>query len=255
MIRLIVSDIDGTLLPSGASGIDPVIFAEIRRLKNKGILFCPASGRQYSSLRGLFGPVADELYYICSNGAVVFGPGDPGPVLRKTEMERREALTLCREILAVPQCELVICGESASYLCPKEPDYPRLFRNLVGDDVVILSAPEQMPEAITKVTAYCSNGTAEPEALLAPRWKQLHPAVSGPVWLDFTLADKGTGLGQLAAALEIDLTEVMAFGDNYNDVPMLDLAGRSYLMESAAAPLRARFPSHCSRVADILHQL
>lgn len=35
----------------------------------------------------------------------------------------------------------------------------------------------------------------------------------------------------------------MAFGDNYNDLPMLELAGRPYLMESAAEELRARFPS------------
>ena len=46
MIRLIASDIDGTLLHNGAAEIDPVIFEEIHRLKQKGILFCPASGRQ-----------------------------------------------------------------------------------------------------------------------------------------------------------------------------------------------------------------
>ena len=59
MIRLIASDIDGTLLHNGAAEIDPVIFEEIHRLKQKGILFCPASGRQYHSLRRLFAPAAD----------------------------------------------------------------------------------------------------------------------------------------------------------------------------------------------------
>ena len=44
----------------------------------------------------------------------------------------------------------------------------------------------------------------------------------------------------------------MAFGDNYNDVSMLEQAGYPYLMESAAPELRARFPVRCRNVAEIL---
>ena len=70
MIRLIASDIDGTLLQNGATEIPEEIFQEIRRLAERGILFCPASGRQYSSLRRLFAPAADRLPFLCENGAV-----------------------------------------------------------------------------------------------------------------------------------------------------------------------------------------
>lgn len=258
MIRLIASDIDGTLLfhgPDDPPDIDPAVFAEIRRLREKGILFCPASGRQYSSLRRIFGPVADQLYYICSNGSVVFGPGDPGPVLRVTEMERDGAIKLAKEILAIPQCEVVLCGERTSWFCPKHDDYMKLFLDLAGKEMQVLPAPGDMPEPITKVTAYCREGTREPEALLAPRWQRFHPAVSGPVWLDFTQADKGIGLSQLADALGIDRSQVMAFGDNYNDIPMLEYAGHPYLMETADPPLLERFPSHCHRVEEILRTL
>lgn len=258
MIRLIASDIDGTLLfhgPDDPPDIAPAVFEEIRRLREKGILFCPASGRQYGSVRRLFGPLADQLHYLCGNGAVVFGPGDPGPVLRKIEMDRDKAIELCREILAIPRCEIVICGERTSYLCPKSDDYLRLFQGLVGKDFVLLPSPEDIPEPITKVTAYCRDGTKEPEDLLAPRWQEFHPAVSGPVWLDFTLADKGIGLAQLADALGIDRSEVMVFGDNYNDIPMLEFAGHPYLMETAAPPLLERFPNHCHRVEEILRTL
>mgnify|MGYP001753077294 FL=1 len=75
MIQLVVSDIDGTLLQDGANAIPPAIFEQIARLRERGIRFCPASGRQYTSLRKLFAPVADQLYYLCENGAVVYGPG------------------------------------------------------------------------------------------------------------------------------------------------------------------------------------
>lgn len=74
MIRLVTCDIDGTLLHGEETSIDTETLEEIRRLREKGILFCPASGRQYHSLRRLFAPVQDEIAYICENGSVVFGP-------------------------------------------------------------------------------------------------------------------------------------------------------------------------------------
>ena len=42
MIRLIVSDIDGTLLPYGQAELDKELFAIIRRLRGAGVIFCPA---------------------------------------------------------------------------------------------------------------------------------------------------------------------------------------------------------------------
>ena len=50
-IRLICSDIDGTLLQYGRKELEGEIFEQIRELHRRGILFCPASGRQYTSLR------------------------------------------------------------------------------------------------------------------------------------------------------------------------------------------------------------
>lgn len=256
MIRLIACDIDGTLLLNGASAIDPAIFAHIRRLREKGVLFCPASGRQYSSLRGLFQPMADELYYLCENGAAVFGPGCPGPVLGKTVMPWSRALELCREILALPRCEVMISGENTSYLCPKQADIIDHVRYFVGNRVATLGAPEDMPEEILKVSAYCRDGAAGVEPLLAPRWLgEFTCAIGGEKWLDFALADKGIGLGQLCASLGLSADEVAAFGDNYNDLPMLRAVGMPYVMATAPQPLLQEFPRHCRRVDEVLRTL
>ena len=256
MTQLILCDIDGTLLLDGAGEIHPEVFRQIARLEEKGVRFCPASGRQYTSLRKLFAPVADRLYYLCENGAVIFGPGDPGPLLCRTEMERTAALALCRDILAQPRCEVLISGANTSYLCPKEGDIVSLIRDFVGNNVALLPRPEDMPEPFVKVSAYCREGAAGMELVLAPRWRdRFRAAVAGERWLDFTLADKGTGLEQLCAALGVSPAEVTAFGDNYNDLPMLERAGTAYLMETAAPELRARFPRRCRRVEDVLKTL
>ena len=256
MVQLVVSDIDGTLLLDGANAVSPAVLEQIARLREKGIRFCPASGRQYSSLRKLFAPVADQLYYLCENGAVLYGPGNPGPILHRTEMDRALSLELCREILAHPRCEVLISGANTSYLCPKEGDMVALIRDFVGNNVALLPRPEDMPEPFLKVSAYCRDGAKGVEPELAPRWSgPFHAAVAGENWLDFTLADKGSGLRQLCAVLGVPLEQVMAFGDNYNDLPMLELAGRPYLMDSAAQELRSRFPLRCRRVEEVLAAL
>ena len=71
-IKLICSDIDGTLLQYGKKELESEIFEQIRELHRRDILFCPASGRQYTSLRKLFAPVADCCVFLCENGGVIY---------------------------------------------------------------------------------------------------------------------------------------------------------------------------------------
>lgn len=256
MIRLIACDVDGTLLMEGQREISPQVFVQIRRLMDKGIRFCPASGRQYGSLRRLFQPVGDQLYYICENGAVVFGPGEPGALLAKVAMERRLAEELCRDILAIDQCEVLISGVNTSYLCPKRRDVVDHVRYFVGNHVALKERPEDVPEDMVKVSAYCRQGAARVEPLLAPKWREhFRTALAGEKWLDFTLADKGTGINALCSALGISPRDVMAIGDNYNDLPMLEVAGAPRLMAHAAPELKSRFSHLCVRVETLLAEL
>ena len=230
MIRLIACDIDGTLLRGTQREISPAVFREVVRLGKQGVRFCPASGRQYHSLRGLFAPIASRLHYVCENGAVVFGPGDPGPILAKETMEREQALELCREILDMDGCEVLISGAGISYLCPKEGDIVDHVRYFVGNRTALVDRPEEITEDIVKVSAYCRRGAAEAEPVLAPRWRRIwRVAVAGEKWLDFTAADKGKGVRALCRALGIGPEQVLAVGDNYNDVPMLELAGEPWI--------------------------
>ena len=71
MIKLIASDIDGTLVREGAHEIDPAYYDVIRELKEAGITFCACSGRQYPSMLDLFAPVADDIYFISNNGTLI----------------------------------------------------------------------------------------------------------------------------------------------------------------------------------------
>ena len=170
MIRLVTCDIDGTLLHGEEWTIDAETLQEIERLRAKGILFCPASGRQYNSLRRLFGPMQNEIAYICENGAVVFGPGNPGPVWGKVPLDRAQALQLSREIMAMPECEVCISGENTSYLHTRDEAALRFMREGLGNRVAVIDDPAEIQEEIIKVSVFAQRGTAAVIDDLQERW-------------------------------------------------------------------------------------
>ena len=153
MIRLIASDIDGTLLPYDETVMPQRLFPLIRRLRERNILFCPASGRQYHSMRTLFAPVADEMCFLCENGAVLYGPGteEGAPLLSKTLLPRQEALALSRAIMDIPGCDVIIEGQNLNYLCGCGPELVHEMVVNHGNLVTMVDRPEDVPEEIVKI--------------------------------------------------------------------------------------------------------
>ena len=71
MIKLIVTDIDGTLVKDGTLDINPEYMDVIKKLTEKGIHFVACSGRQYCSERQLFAPVKDRIFFISDGGTLI----------------------------------------------------------------------------------------------------------------------------------------------------------------------------------------
>ena len=252
-IKLIACDLDGTLLQPGQTEIAPAVFEQIRRLKEKGIYFCPASGRQYSSLRKLFAPVADDVPFLCENGAVIF---DAGKVISKTVIERDTAMRLIHHILSHEDCRVLISGENISYLVTVDREYIRHVRDDIGNRIALVEKPEDIAEDIIKISLFCRKGPKKYQAEFEEAWGDTFSVVvAGETWLDMTVADKGVGVRALAEKFGISLSDVMAIGDNYNDLPILTVVGHPYIMENAVDELKDRFPNKCRRVEDTLAAL
>ena len=64
MIKLIASDLDGTLLLNHAQSLNPGTAKLIHELTKQGRIFAAASGRQYPNLYRLFHGVEDEIAYL-----------------------------------------------------------------------------------------------------------------------------------------------------------------------------------------------
>ena len=252
-IRLVCSDIDGTLLQYGKKELEGEIFEQIRQLHRRGILFCPASGRQYTSLRRLFAPVAEHCVFLCENGGVIYKVEQ---CIAKNPMPRALAEEIAMDMWTRSdgQGEVMLSGQNTAYLMERGLGMLKRVQ-FVGNHYKIIHSPREVPEPITKVSVYLHQGVEGYVDRFVPRWKEANCAVAGPLWIDTTFANKGMGVRSVCRTLGIKLEEVMAFGDNYNDVSMLDAAGMPYIMDSAAAPLREKYPLHTPRPEDVLRQL
>ena len=69
MIKLIASDIDGTLVKDGEHELNPEFFDVILKLRKKGIQFAAASGRQWASIEAIMEPIKEKVFYLSDNGA------------------------------------------------------------------------------------------------------------------------------------------------------------------------------------------
>ena len=69
-LRLAVTDMDGTLL-DGRGRVPADLGETVARMRERGVLFAPASGRQLGNLRRVLGPLADDALLIAENGAYV----------------------------------------------------------------------------------------------------------------------------------------------------------------------------------------
>ena len=193
-IKLIASDLDGTLLHNGAQEVSTEIIECIKELKKHGILFVAASGRQYPNLRRLFAPVQDDIAYICENGALVMYKDE---IILQSSIERNIGLELINDILSVGKCELLLSGQCTSYIQPKNPYFAYFLEHIVHNNVTVVDNINQVEEPFYKISICEEAGIAENSGpYFIKKWgDQLKTTISGFEWLDFTHPDTNKGVG------------------------------------------------------------
>lgn len=233
MIKLIASDIDGTLLLNGCRELSIEIIEQIERLHERGILFVAASGRQLPNLKRLFAPVQDKIAYIAENGALVAYQGE---VLAKRPLERSIGKAILEDIRQKQNCEILLSGEHTCYLEPKSEEYVKHMKYFVKNNVTVVDNILEVSEDYLKISVYEKDGIKNCEPYFKEKWgNQVTVVTSGYAWLDMIAlnVNKGNALLMLLKKLGISREETAAFGDHYNDIEMLQTAGSGYAVNSA----------------------
>ncbi len=234
MIQYIASDLDGTLLPDGGQDMNPEIFDLILQLKEKGIRFIAASGRQYHSIRQLFLPVQEDISYITENGSLCLHQGQ---VIHRGTIERELGLRIIDTRKEFPDCHTLLSCESRAYTDSRNPDFIHHMRDVLHNDIAFVDDLHKIQEPFLKLAICDPNGTDRMEPFLKERFSsEIRVVTAGRIWVDFLApdADKGKALEVLLKHLNIPPENGIAFGDQQNDTEMLRFAGTGYAMKTAA---------------------
>ncbi|MGW1212765.1 Cof-type HAD-IIB family hydrolase [Streptomyces sp. NPDC002499] len=241
-IRLIVTDMDGTLLDD-AKRIPPGLWETLAELRRRGVLFSPASGRQYATLAREFAEVSEGMAFIAENGTYVVRDGvelasDPLAPGVVAELVR----TVRQLVASGVDVGAVVCGKRSAYVERTDGAFLDEVRRYYVENQVVEDATV-IDDDILKVALY-DFGSAERTTApgLAPFATTHQVVVSGEHWADVMnpTANKGAALRRLQRDLGITPAQTMVFGDYLNDLEMLDAAEWSFAMANAHPDVVAR---------------
>jgi len=230
-IRLIASDLDGTLL-RGDGTISRRTRDAIRAAEDRGLAFALVTARPPRYIEGLAEAAGVTGMAVCSNGAILFDIGRHA-VLHHERLAPRIARELVDAVrAALPDIAFAVeHGDSVAY----EPRFP-IFPEDSSPRVDHVHA--FCDEHLTKLLLHHPEHEAEFLAELVrnavgERAQIIHSG--GPRIIEIAAAgvSKATGLARLCDELKIDGSEVIAFGDMPNDLPMLRFAGRAIAVANA----------------------
>lgn len=112
MIKLIASDMDGTLLDEH-SQVPPETYDLILGLREHGVRFAVSSGRRYDTLCEFFAPVIDQMDFVASNGAQVYVDGR----MVDREVFSHSAILRLEEIIRFFDCLHLVLFDRTSSFC------------------------------------------------------------------------------------------------------------------------------------------
>lgn len=239
MIKLIATDVDGTLL--NAEGKLPNGFDDlILRLEDKGVYLAIASGRQYHTLLNDFDTYKNQLIFIAENGAIVLYKGKE---LFFRPLEREKVEGIIKDIRATKGCDIVLCGKKSAYVETLNAEFEAEVRKYYHECELVQDLLS-VEDDILKVALYDYVDAQENSyPPLSAIWgKEVNVIVSGKHWMDFGSpdVDKGVALKKIQDMLGVKYEETMVFGDYFNDVPMMEVSYYSYAVKNAPEGVKAK---------------
>ena len=265
-IKLIASDIDGTLLPFGGV-ISQATKDIIEECRQRGVLFVIASGRCYPSAASVAREMGIRAPIICANGGCIHD--ENGRIIHEDVFTPEESET-CFNI--IKDCGWMITSyvrgkiirlNTESMFSGQNRGRPWVFDD--PDFEVIDDDPARM-DSEGRDRVYKYEVYAKDPALLARLSRELTEAglnVSSSVPTDIEImspsAGKGVEVRWLAEQIGATREQTMAFGDNTNDLQMLSAVGWPVAMGNAVDELKAAarlIAPHCAEdgVARVIAQ-
>ncbi len=246
MYKLIASDMDETLL-NDQHKICQRNVELIMKAKEKGVKFVPATGRGFMSIQhdlktlGLYDEIGE--YVISFNGGALTENKD-NQLLSFEGLSFEKTKEIFEYGLNCDVCQHIYTKDKVYVFNLSESEAERIKNQKV--ECIIMEENNMdflRDEPIAKILY---QNTDVPylmslEPLMKNIWEgECAVSYSSNRYMEFNKlgVDKGNGLKRLAKILGIDISETIAVGDNYNDMPMLKVAGLSVAAQNAVQDVK-----------------
>ena len=234
-VKLFVSDLDGTMLPDG-NVVSPENIAAVRRAADAGVVVTIATGRMFEAALPVAEALGLDVPIISYNGGLIKSPS--GRVYEEHTVDpalAHDLIAFCQErgwyiqsysggvLRYVEPCDESRFYENSQKVAGKAVGWDGLFAYTAGNCKLLLVTKE-LPVTLTRA-----------EAVLAAFGAQVDVTRSADNLIEIVPKgiSKASALKSLAEKLGFSIEETMAIGDAYNDLPMLQAAGKSIAMGNA----------------------
>ena len=238
MIKLIATDMDGTLLNSKKE-FPNELFDVIDQLHKQNIKFSVASGRQYYTLLKDFELVKDEMIFICENGALVF---DQGENIFCDSLSYESIVQLIEIIRKIEHAYPILCGVKSAYIENSTEAFEKNVAMYYArfervNDLLEVAKNDRICKIAIFDTRDAQTNTYKHLASLSETFKV---SLSGHEWVDIMnlSVNKGEAIRLIQKKYDISYEETMAFGDYLNDYEMMKSCYYSYAMKNAHEDLK-----------------
>lgn len=241
--RAVFCDIDGTLLDSGGA-LRPATVRAVRAVHAGGTPFILVSAR---SPRGVF-PIQARLGVegpvVCFGGALILD--ELGGAVHSLGMDMRRALELKGRIGASWPDAIVTLYSGDDWFVDDADDPWVLFEAEITGAIPTETPAAALRDRAARVNKILCVGShpdiLDMERILVGENPELAISKSGPRYLEIAdgEATKANAMRRLCRAMGVSVSEAVAFGDNYNDVDMLEAAGLGVAMGNAPDQVKAR---------------
>ena len=239
MFKLIATDLDHTLL--NLDGLVPEGTKEyIRKAVERGMFFAISTGRSIKSAQGVADSIGAAYMAICYNGALVIDPVN-NVTIYENYLEEDIVKTIVEyahnhDLYIQMYDEGTIVVEKLRLDRHPDPDLRYADYREIGDfssyhffktpKILLACDPERVPIEQARLQELLGD-----RVYMAQSDAHLIEVVSGGV-------DKGIALEQLAGYLQVTKEDIVAFGDNTNDLPLLKAAGTSVAVANAVPSVK-----------------
>jgi Cof subfamily protein (haloacid dehalogenase superfamily) len=242
-IKMIAVDMDGTFLRDDDQYDVQRFNQQFAKLRQLGIRFVAASGSQRQRLQSKFATVADQMDFISENGSIVYSDGQLLAVETIPQELLQQVQQLVKTDFNVPLATTVVSGVRSAYVDQQESPTifkikQRYYNELTRVDHILDVSSRRLDDPIVKLGIWFNadvDFAAQTKCVKQALPAKLESLASGfnTELIGLRGVNKRTGIAHLQTKYRIQDDEVMTFGDNENDVAMLEMTPYGYAMQNA----------------------